>query len=73
LSRRADCVRLDGAARDRRLLFDMEGLLLALPLVALSSEDVLHDPEKVLGIPMIAVGVLGLLLFLIWLARARNE
>jgi hypothetical protein len=51
----------------------MEDLLLFLPLVALSSDDVLHDPEKVLGIPMIAVGVLGLLFLLVWLARARNE
>lgn len=51
----------------------MEDLLLLIPPIALSSDDVLHDPEKVLGIPMIAVGVVGLLLFLIWLARGSND
>lgn len=70
---RASCVRLSGATGHRKLRFDMEDLLLTLPLIALSSDDVLHDPEKVLGIPMIAVGALGLLLFLLWLARGTNE
>jgi hypothetical protein len=59
---------------DRKgLLFEMEDWLLTLPLVALSSDDILHDPEKVLGIPMIAAGALGLLFLIVWLSRARNE